>query len=96
MTVRLKLERDEIKKRRIMPVGSSHLVSLPPEFMREHNLKAGDYVFMTWGDCVTIVTPNLPKRFEKQKDRAELLKLWGRFEAVEKNELLPGQKEKEE
>jgi len=62
------INKNTVKKRKIMPVGDSHLVSLPPQFMRQNGLKAGDSVYMVSDDILIIVVPQLPRELKEEGD----------------------------
>nr|QBN22556.1 hypothetical protein [uncultured archaeon] len=42
------------KQRKIFKVGDSKVVSLPPEFLRQHDIKEGDEVEVLFNDIVQI------------------------------------------
>lgn len=50
----------ETRARKILKVGGSFLVTLPPEFIQKNHLKAGDFIGMIADSIVIIGVPSMP------------------------------------
>jgi len=51
-------EKPIVKVRAVLKLGSSYYISIPPEFMRLHNLKKGDRLPVLAGKILKVVPMN--------------------------------------
>jgi len=51
----------ESRNRKIIRIGGSTGLTLPPTFLRKNNLKVGDVVGLTIDDVIVVVVPKMPR-----------------------------------
>jgi len=54
--------------RSLIQIGSTHLVSLPPAFIKKNQLKKGDKLVLAFDDIVIICTAVKPKNTKLLND----------------------------
>jgi antitoxin component of MazEF toxin-antitoxin module len=59
------------KARRVLRVGGSYLLSLPPEFVVKNNIKPGDKLGVVYDTQVIIASPNPPKEQNEERSISE-------------------------
>lgn len=61
--------KSEAKPRRLVRMGNSIGITLPPEFIQRNGLKAGDTIGLSFNSIIVIVVPRLPEDRPEAKDQ---------------------------
>jgi len=54
----------ESRPRKLIRLGDSTALTLPPEFIRKNNLKPGDTVGVTYDSIILVAVPRLPQEVD--------------------------------
>jgi hypothetical protein len=59
--IRRNMSGTKAKPAKLLRVGASMLITLPPEFIRKNKLKPGDRVGLTYNSILVVINPREPR-----------------------------------